>query len=142
MHGTTSRHEAGEGAVEMSVTRRDFFEALAGSTVLLGLQACGGGGDSGSGSGSGLGFGGGCGAGGTAINNNHGHTLAVPATDLTSLVNETYSIQGSAGHSHDVTFTPAQLQSLKNGGVVALASTTGADATYPAHTHTVTASCP
>ena len=121
----------------MSTTRREFFEGLAAGTVLLSLPACGGGGGSGSG-----GFGGGCGATGIAIAGNHGHTLAVPATDLTSIGDKSYGMPGTAGHDHTVTFTPGQLATLKSGGSVTVTSTSGSDATYAAHTHVVTANCP
>jgi hypothetical protein len=53
---------------------------------------------------------------------NHGHTLSIPRADLDSTVAKTYSIAGSAGHDHQVTLSPAQLQQLKSGGTVSVGS--------------------
>jgi hypothetical protein len=128
----------------MAFTRRDFVEALAGTTVLLGLPACGGGG--GGGSGSGPGFGGGCGASGTAIGGNHAspnaHTLTVPAADLRAGADRTYTTGGTADHVHDLTFTAADLLALANGSAVTKTSSLAGSANFPAHTHPVTATCP
>jgi hypothetical protein len=132
----------------MTITRKDFLSATAG-TVFLMLQACGGGGD------------GGtytpppdepnppappppapappaqtCGAGNAAIAGNHGHMLTIAAADLDATANRTYDITGTANHAHTVTFTPAQLQALKAGQSVMVTSSTDS-----AHEHVVTASC-
>jgi hypothetical protein len=127
----------------MSVTRRDFFEAVAGGSLLLGVQACGGGGDSGSGSGAG--FGGGCGASGTAIGSNHAspnaHTLSVPAADLRAGADRTYQTGGTADHVHDVAFTAAELLALTNGPITKTSGSAGS-VNFVAHTHSVTVSCP
>ena len=48
----------------------------------------------------------------------------------------TYSIQGMADHSHDVTFTVAQLAQLRSGQSVSVDSTE----TF-AHFHMVTVAC-
>ena len=48
----------------------------------------------------------------------------------------TYSIQGTADHSHNVTFSPAQLASLRSGATVTVTSS----ATL-AHTHDVSEGC-
>jgi hypothetical protein len=114
----------------VNITRRYFFEGLAGGTVLLSLQACGGGGDSGSGNGA---FGVGCNA--ITITSNHGHSLNVPTADLTSTGPKTYNIQGTADHNHTVTLTAQQLQDLKNGLSVTVTSATGT------HTHDITTRC-
>ena len=119
----------------MTITRKQFLGATSGGTVLLLLQGCGGGGG---------GYGDddnpppaqACGATGAAIAGNHGHTLSIARADLDSTVSLTYDITGTADHPHRVTFTPAQLQSLKAGQRVAVTSTT-----VEVHEHVVTASC-
>jgi hypothetical protein len=123
----------------MTITRKAFLGAAA-STVVLLLQGCGGGDDDNSGApapgpapGPGPAQ---CGAAGAAIAGNHGHALTIPAADLDSATNQTYSILGTANHSHSVTFTPAQLQALKAGQSVTVQSTTDSF-----HEHAVTATC-
>ncbi|MGM9488739.1 hypothetical protein [Ideonella sp. YS5] len=121
------------------ISRKQFLGALGSGTVVLWLQACGGGGSGyGSGGGNGGGSGGGlsCGASGASIANNHGHTLTIDETDLNSTTDKTYSIMGTAGHNHTVTFTVAQLGMLKNGQSVTVTSSTDSG-----HNHDVTAKC-
>jgi hypothetical protein len=115
------------------VTRKSFLVQLGSGTCLLVLGGCGGGGSSYSASNSPA-AGGGCSA--STITDNHGHALAIPAADLNSTVAMTYSIQGSADHSHDVTFSAAQLAQLKAGQMVTVGTTTTL-----AHAHTVTEAC-
>lgn len=121
------------------MTRKGFLGAAAGGTILLLLQACGGGDDDAAPA---TNTGGGttpsktCGANGTAIAGNHGHVLSIPAADLDSSTDKTYSIQGSSGHDHLVTLTVAQLQALKAGQMVSATSTTDFQ-----HNHVVTVSC-
>ncbi len=103
--------------------------------AILSLQACGGGD---SGSVSGPGFGGGCGA--TSIAGNHGHVLNMPTADLTSATARHYAVQGNADHTHQVTFSPAQLTDLKNGNSGTVTSTAGVNS-GGSHTHVVTARC-
>lgn len=125
----------------MTMTRKGFLGAAAGSTVMLFLQACGGGGsDSGSPapapappSGPGPQS---CGSSGGQIAGNHGHVLVIATADLDSTTAMTYDIQGQASHSHSVSFTPAQLQALKAGQAVVVTSTTDSQ-----HSHVVTAGC-
>ena len=121
----------------MNITRKQFCGVLAGGSVVLLLKACGGGGYSAPAAGTAMS----CGASGTAIAGNHGHLLVIAAADLDSMVNKTYSIQYTADHDHQVTFTPAQLQTLKGGGSVTVTSTVGTSAAFPAHSHSVTATC-
>jgi len=132
----------------MKLTRKQFLGSLGSGTVVLWLQACGGGGGGYSGGGGGGGMGGGmgggyggggnlmCGATGTAISGNHGHTLTINEADLDSTTDKTYNIMGTADHNHSVTFTVAQLGMLKGGQMVTVASTT-----TNGHMHNVTASC-
>jgi hypothetical protein len=74
----------------------------------------------------------------TAISANHGHTLTIPATDVDSTVSITYSIDGGAGHIHNVTLTPAQFAMIKAKTPVTIVSTFGGS---PSHTHDVTVNC-
>lgn len=121
----------------MSMTRKGFLGAATGGTVLLILQACGGGGGAYGSSGSmGDPQGGMCGASGTAIAGNHGHVLTIATADLDSTVDMSYSIQGTASHTHTVTLTVAQLQAIKGGGTVTVTSSTTLS-----HDHVLTVSC-
>ena len=128
----------------MQMTRKEFCSKTLGGTVLLLFQAACGGGDGP--------YGGSpapapgpapspapaeCGASGAAIAGNHGHVLEIPAADLDAAVAMSYSIAGTAGHDHRVTFSPAQLQMLKSGGEVTVVSTA-----TDLHDHSVRASCP
>ena len=105
----------------MPISRKAFLIQAASGGWLLATAGCGGGGgDSGSSrnppappAGSG------CAA---TISDNHGHVLAIAAADLDSTSDKTYDIQGSAGHTHSVTFTAAQLAQLKAGNTVSVTS--------------------
>jgi hypothetical protein len=112
----------------MAITRKQLLHATAGASVLVLLQACGGGGGYGDDAPFSQ-----CGANGNAIAANHGHVLAIPAADLDAA---TYNITGTSNHTHTVTLTPAQLQDLKAGRTVRLTSSTDSN-----HNHEVTASC-
>jgi hypothetical protein len=112
----------------MPISRKAFLIQLTAGGWLL--ASCGGGGGDDAG---GNPPGGGCAA---TISGNHGHTLAIPAADLDSTTARTYDIQGSAGHSHSVTFTAAQLAQLKAGATVAVTSTFTID-----HEHQVSERC-
>ena len=118
----------------MDISRKQFVETiLSGGTLLL-IGGCGGGGS----------------YGGTpapapapanacnqaSVSDNHGHVLAIPKADLDSMTDKAYDIQGSADHTHSVTFTVAQLAALKAGMAVAVQSTTTL-----AHSHLVTETC-
>lgn len=113
----------------MAVTRKQFLRAASGASVLVLLQACGGGGYDDDEPGL-------CGASAGAIAGNHGHALTIPASDLDATTPRTYDISGTANHAHSVTFTPAQLQELRAGRSVTITSSTGSG-----HSHAVTASC-
>jgi hypothetical protein len=123
----------------MAMTRKEFCEILGGSTVVLLFQACGGGGSAYSGPAPAPAPAA-CGSSGAAISGNHGHVLTIARVDLDSMNAMTYSIMGGANHDHMVTFSPAQLQTLKTGGSVTVTSTTG-DGGLGLHSHNVTASC-
>jgi hypothetical protein len=121
----------------MDLTRKEFCLALGSTTVLVWLQGCGGGGGGYSAAPAPAPAPAACGASGAAIAGNHGHMLEIARADLDSMTAMTYSIAGTAGHDHQVTFSPAQLQTMKGGGSATVTSTT-----TDAHDHAVTASCP
>jgi hypothetical protein len=100
------------------------------------LQSCGGGGSSYSGPAAPPQPANNCGASGADIAGNHGHVLVIASADLDSMVNKSYSIAGTAGHDHTVTFTPTQLAQLKAHTAVAVTSTSTLG-----HEHVVTANC-
>lgn len=117
------------------MTRKAFCARLTGASVVLLIQACGGGGDSAmvatpASPGPGA-------AGCTdTIAANHGHVLTIATADLNSAVDMVYNIQGAATHNHTVTLTVAQLRELKAGtNVTVITSTT------EAHEHSVSILC-
>ena len=120
----------------MDVTRKRFVETMASGSVMLLFTACGGGSSYN-------------GAPAPApapapanscspaqISGNHGHVLVIPKSDLDSTTAMTYDIQGSADHTHSVTFTAAQLAQLKQGITVTVTSTTTLS-----HDHQVSVQC-
>lgn len=115
-----------------SMTRKAFCGALAGSTVVLLIQACGGGGSDAPAPAPGPGAAG-C---SDTIAANHGHTLVIATADLDSASDKVYNIQGAASHNHTVTLTVAQLRALKAGTTVNVTTTT-----TDAHQHDVNIRC-
>ena len=113
-----------------SMTRKTFCGALAGSTVALLFQGCGGGGSDAPAPAPGAA---GC---SDMIAANHGHTLVIATADLDSATEKAYNIQGAAVHNHTVTLSVAQLRALKAGTTVNVTSSTTA-----AHEHAVTILC-
>ena len=122
----------------MSITRKQFCERMLSGSVVLLFSGCGGGGSyssspapapapSPSAAQS-------CSA--STISGNHGHSLTVPASDLDSMADITYNIQGAADHNHMVTLSAAQLAQLKAGQMVTVTSSTTLS-----HNHDVTVSC-
>jgi hypothetical protein len=116
----------------MDISRKQFVEAALGGSALLLFSSCGGGGYGGS----------------TVmpvssctptISANHGHVLTIPIADLDSPTAKTYDITGTANHSHSVTFSSAQLASLKVTGTIVTVTSTAA--TTDGHTHSVAVSC-
>jgi hypothetical protein len=96
---------------------------LSGSTVTI--TGCGGGSDSPTGPS-------GDGVSGT-VSANHGHSAFVTNVQLASGNAVSLNIAGSAGHSHLVQLTAAQLASINGGLLVSVDSTHG-----DGHTHSVT----
>lgn len=127
------------------ITRKAFCGALAGTTVALLFQACGGGGGDDSGGPAPAPAPGpapapapppavmGC---TDTIGDNHGHELIVAVADLDSPTDKVYNIQGVAIHNHTVRLTVAQLASLKAGSTVNVTTST-----TEFHDHRVTISC-
>jgi len=70
------------------------------------------------------------------IAGNHGHVLTIAAADLDSTVDKVYDIKGTAGHTHSVTLTVANLRLLKAGTAVTVTSSS-----EPGHSHQVQAAC-
>jgi hypothetical protein len=122
----------GETSMTAAMTRKAFCGALAGSTVALLFQGCGGGGGD---------AGAPAPAPGAAectdtIAANHGHTLVIAKVDLDSATDKVYNIQGAADHNHTVTLTVAQLRTLKAGTSLGVTTSTA-----NAHDHSVTILC-
>ena len=119
------------------ITRKAFCARLAGGSVLLLIQACGGGGSSDEAvnplPAPGPKPAGGC---TDTIAANHGHVLTIATADLDSLTDLVYNIQGGAAHNHTVTLTVANLRALKAGTVLTATSSTGAN-----HDHSVSITC-
>jgi hypothetical protein len=80
-----------------------------------------------------------CGA--TAISDNHGHTLTIPAADVDSTVVKTYSIAGIADHNHTITLTPVQLAQIKAMTSVTVSSSVDPSPMFASHFHAVTVNC-
>jgi 3-hydroxyisobutyrate dehydrogenase-like beta-hydroxyacid dehydrogenase len=110
----------------MTVTRKGFLVRLATGGWALATAGCGGGYDDPPDKA-------GCVA---TIAANHGHALEIPAADLNANADRSYDILGTATHTHSVTFTAAQLASLKAGNTVLVTSTVGAG-----HTHQISERC-
>jgi len=119
----------------MDISRKRFVETVVSGGALLLFHGCGGGGGySAGGGGTAMGTSS-CGA---SISDNHGHVLAIAVADLDSTTARTYNIMGSATHSHNVTFSVAQLAQLKAGDAVSVTSTPGST---DGHTHQVDVTC-
>jgi hypothetical protein len=120
----------------MAITRKAFLVQwlpLGGATWAL--PGCGGGGgDDGGSAMPPPPSGGQC---GVTISVNHGHVLNLPLVDLDSTTDRSYDIQGSATHTHSVTFSAAQLAMLKAGQMVSVTSTAFSDG----HNHLLTERC-
>jgi len=121
----------------MDVSRKRFIETMASGSALLLFTSCGGGSD----------YNSGAPAPAPApanscrpatISDNHPapHALVIARSDLDSMTAITYDIQGSADHSHSVTFSAVQLAQLKAGMTVAVSSTVTLS-----HDHTVSVTC-
>lgn len=113
------------------ITRKLFLRQMGGGCLTLVLAGCGGGGDDANQpqpSGACSKF---------VFTGNHGHTLEIPAADLNSLTDKTYSVQGSATHDHPFTLTAANLARLKAGQAIVVVTT----GVVEAHSHDVSGTC-
>ena len=120
------------------ITRKAFCARFAGASVVLLVQACGGGGSSSNevpnpAPEPGPKPGGAC---TDTIAANLGHALTIAAADLDSLVAIVYNIQGGAAHNHSVTLAVADLRALKAGATVTVISSNAAG-----HEHSVSILC-
>jgi len=111
----------------MNIDRKAFVVYLASGASAGWLAACGGG-DAPAAAAAG-----GCSA---TIAGNHGHVLSIPSADLDAATDKTYDIQGSADHTHTVTFTMAQLAQLKAGQPVTVVTSNAFG-----HEHSVSETC-
>jgi len=132
------------------LTRKQFLrkalEVSAGALGLTLLRGCGGssgGGSTGGTSGSGSDTGADCLANGTrtAIATNHGHILVVSMDDVAAGTEKTYDIRGSADHSHTVTISVQQFESLAENEAIMMESSLNASASFGTHEHTVMVAC-
>lgn len=67
---------------------------------------------------------------------NHGHTLDIPAADITAGTMRSYDITGGADHSHTVTISAADMATLAGNGSIQVMSSIGAS-----HSHTIDIRC-
>jgi hypothetical protein len=128
----------------MTITRNQFMRILLGGTAVVVsggtavvVSACAGSGDDGNAPDAAPQTN--CAANGTnvTISANHGHVIAVSASEVAAGVEKTYDIRGTADHTHSVKVTAAHfamLQGNQSVTVMASTSTTG-------HAHTVTVVC-
>ncbi len=113
----------------MELTRKEFLILVAGGAA---AAACGGSSESPHGN---------CEANGTqaTISQNTGHQLVVSKEDVVAGVEKTYDIRGTdTTHTHSVTITAADFQSLQKNLQAVEISTPGG--TGP-HTHQITVAC-
>jgi hypothetical protein len=114
--------------------RKEFLSGIAGVTVALVVQACGGDDSEGNPTGGGNAN---CNDGVDAvISSNHGHTLSIPAADFDAGESKTYSIQGTSAHNHSVTLSAQDFTDLKAGKKIAKDSTSDSG-----HTHSLQINC-
>lgn len=66
------------------------------------------------------------------ISGHTGHSITIPLGHLTAIQERTYSIQGSSGHSHNVTISVSNFNALLAGSAVQVTSTGGGGGN---HTH-------
>jgi hypothetical protein len=112
------------------LTRKLFIRQMGGGCLTLVLSGCGGGGSSGTVPPVSI-------CSNFVFSGNHGHALEIPAADLNSLVDKSYSIQGTASHDHPFTLTVANLARLKAGQAITVVTTGLPLGPVPAHTHDV-----
>ena len=116
----------------MDMTRKEFIVLLVGTAT---AAACGGS--------SSAGPSGNCAANGTTVQiaQNTSHVLVVSKADIAAGVQKTYTMQGDATHTHDVTLTSADFANLAKNLGIGETSTAGAAAGQPLHTHAISVGC-
>ncbi len=72
----------------------------------------------------------------TSISANHGHSLSVSKEDVAAGTEKTYTLSQGDGHTHEVTITESQFETLQGNTQITATSTSDAG-----HTHNVTVSC-
>ena len=97
-------------------TRKLFLRQMGGGCLTLVLAGCGGGDDDTDPPPP-------TGCSNFVFSSNHGHALEIPAADLNSLTDKSYSIQGTATHDHPFTLTAANLARLKAGQAILVVTT-------------------
>lgn len=70
------------------------------------------------------------------VDDNHGHTVVIPAADVADPMDRTYNIQGTSRHPHTITVTAANFETLAAGGTVTVSSSRDSG-----HSHEVTLVC-
>jgi hypothetical protein len=68
--------------------------------------------------------------------NDHVHMVMVPAATLDATSAQTFSTTVAKGHTHDITLSPADLATIKGGGMVTVPSTI-----TESHMHSYTVRC-
>lgn len=76
------------------------------------------------------------GATASSISSNHGHNLTVSSIDILAGVDRVYGIQGSSGHTHEITVTSANFNTLQTNQQITVSSSNS-----DGHSHSVTISC-
>lgn len=70
------------------------------------------------------------------ISANHGHSLSVSKEDVAAGSEKTYTLTQGDGHTHSVTISASDFESLQDNNQITATSTSDAG-----HTHSVTVSC-
>lgn len=72
----------------------------------------------------------------TSISANHGHSLSVSKEDVSAGSEKTYTLSQGDGHTHQVTISASDFESLRENNQITATSTSDSG-----HTHGVTVSC-
>lgn len=76
-----------------------------------------------------------------AIATNHGHVLAISKDDVAAAMEKTYDIRGTADHTHTVTISEQQFNSLAENQAIMMQSTLNPSASFGTHEHSVMVAC-
>ncbi|MBZ9731361.1 hypothetical protein LB467_16855 [Salegentibacter sp. JZCK2] len=72
----------------------------------------------------------------TSISANHGHSLSVSKDDVAAATEKSYTLSEGNGHTHEVTISKSQFETLQGNTQITATSTSDSG-----HTHNVTVSC-